>query len=130
MDIRYMRGFVAEQYPGIKWKEKVRHMSEEQIVAIYYSMVNRKNKQTKSKKEESYHQMTISEYESLRKEEDEMKVTCLITNYSNTQEIKVHSNAILKMGNHVDIEVNGKRYEVDGKELIQAIKKCMLDYPE
>lgn len=56
-----------------------------------------------------------------------MKVTCQIEDYTTPSKpaIKVHN--AWAYGNHVELEVNGERYEVDGKELISAIEKCMLD---
>ena len=42
MDIRSMRLYVSRAYIGEGWKAKVRKMSDEQIVAIYYRMVAEK----------------------------------------------------------------------------------------
>ena len=55
-----------------------------------------------------------------------MKVTCQITDYSNPAkpEIKIHN--AFGYNEHVELEVNGERYEVNGRELISAIEKCML----
>ena len=56
-----------------------------------------------------------------------MKVTCQINDYSNPakKEIKVHN--AFAYGDHVELEVDGERYEVNGRELISAIERCMLD---
>lgn len=36
-----MRGWVKSAYPSNTWKKKVDKMSDEQIVAVYYSLVQR-----------------------------------------------------------------------------------------
>ena len=56
-----------------------------------------------------------------------MKVTCQIKEYSDPAkpEIKVHN--AFAYGDHVELEVAGERYEVNGRELISAIERCMLD---
>ena len=56
-----------------------------------------------------------------------MKVTCILNDCSKSpEEIKIHSALI--HGEHVELEVNGERYEVNGNELISAIQKCMLGF--
>ncbi len=56
-----------------------------------------------------------------------MKVTCEIQDYSQPAKpsIRVHSDWY--GGDHVELEVDGNRYTVDGEELISAIKRCMLN---
>jgi len=56
-----------------------------------------------------------------------MKITTEITDYSNPAQmpIKIH-NAF--MHGQVELEVDEKRYTVDGDELISAVKRCMLDH--
>lgn len=56
-----------------------------------------------------------------------MKVTCEIKDYSNPAkpEIRIH-NAWNRSG-HVELEVNGERYEVDAEELISAVKRAELN---
>ena len=56
-----------------------------------------------------------------------MKVTCEIKDYSNPAkpEIKIH-NAWNRF-NHVELEINGERYEVDAEELISAVNRAKLD---
>ena len=34
-----MRGWVRSAYPGPNWKKKVDKMSDDQIIALYYSLV-------------------------------------------------------------------------------------------
>ena len=54
-----------------------------------------------------------------------VKVTCEIEDYSNPSMpcIKIHNCWITK--HNVEIEVDGKRYTVNGEELIIAVKNCM-----
>ena len=54
-----------------------------------------------------------------------IKVTCQIEDYSNPAmpNIKVHNNWLTKR--QVELEVDGKRYTVDGRELILAVENCM-----
>lgn len=60
-----------------------------------------------------------------------MNVTCEINDYSNPAQpkIKVH-NAWCYSDTMVELEVEGKRYTVNGIELIGAINKCLLNYGE
>jgi hypothetical protein len=39
MDVKDMRKAVSDEYDGEKWKDKVRNMSDAQVVAIYYRMI-------------------------------------------------------------------------------------------
>lgn len=54
-----------------------------------------------------------------------MKVTCEIKEYSEMERpnIRVHSH--WSYDNLVEIEIDGKRYVVDGRELKTAIDNCM-----
>ena len=54
-----------------------------------------------------------------------IKVTCEIHDYSNPAQpaIRVHSHWCY--GGEVEIEIKDERYTVDGRELIEAIKKAM-----
>lgn len=36
------RDAVLNAYPGVKWREKVTRMTDEQIVAVYFNLVRRK----------------------------------------------------------------------------------------
>lgn len=40
MTVGDMRSLVAKAYNGDKWKNKVRNMPDDQIVAIYYKMAS------------------------------------------------------------------------------------------
>lgn len=42
MSIEQMRAAIAKVYPGTKWAFKVAKMSDSQVVAIYYSFMQRK----------------------------------------------------------------------------------------
>ena len=70
MNIHEMRNFISKAYPGQEWKNRVKKMGENQIIAIYYSMINRQNSfaqkvthikldKTAVGKDESYEQLTI-----------------------------------------------------------------------
>lgn len=70
MNLHEMREFISNAYPGQKWKNRVKKMGENQIIAIYYSMINRQNSlsqkathiksdKTTVGKDESYTQLTI-----------------------------------------------------------------------
>ena len=54
-----------------------------------------------------------------------IKVTCQLEDYSSPAMpcIKVHNNWISKR--QVELEVDGKRYIVDGSDLITAVENCM-----
>lgn len=56
-----------------------------------------------------------------------MKVTVEINDYSNPakQNIRIHNT--WNSPEEVTLEVAGERYTVDGKELISAVRRCMLD---
>ena len=57
-----------------------------------------------------------------------MKVTCEIKDYSNPAKPQIKIHNAWNIGEHVELEINGERYEVDGAELISAINRCMLNY--
>ena len=54
-----------------------------------------------------------------------VKVTCQIEEYSDNrkQDIKIHSH--WNLDRFVELEIEGKRYVVNGKELKTAIDNCM-----
>jgi len=56
-----------------------------------------------------------------------MKVTCEINDYSNPSKAVIRVHNAWHVGEHVELEINGERYEVDGKELKSAVDRCMLD---
>ena len=67
MTTREMEAYVAQLYPDPKWQKRVRMMPIEQIVAIYYSSIERKRKQAEEERlrrfnDKHFHQMTINEY--------------------------------------------------------------------
>ena len=37
-----MRNYVLQAYPGPKWKAKVQKMSDQQIAAVYFRLINKK----------------------------------------------------------------------------------------
>lgn len=39
MSVEQMRAFVAARYPGRAWQERVKKMSDSQILAIYYRLL-------------------------------------------------------------------------------------------
>lgn len=41
MDIYEMRKRVSKAYPGDKWKTRVRNMTDDQIIAIFYRLVEK-----------------------------------------------------------------------------------------
>ena len=41
MNLHEMRNFISKAYPGQEWKNRVKKMGENQIIAIYYNLVNR-----------------------------------------------------------------------------------------
>lgn len=60
-----------------------------------------------------------------------MKVTCEIKDYSDPAQpsIRVH-NAWNYKSTMVELEVDGKKYTVKGRELISAIEKCLISWGE
>lgn len=50
MDICKMREFISKEYPGASWRNRVKKMRDNQVIAIYYKMLdNRRNKEIQSK---------------------------------------------------------------------------------
>ena len=60
-----------------------------------------------------------------------MNVTCEINDYSEPAQskIKVHSAWNYK-STMVELEVDGNRYQVKGRELISAIERCLISFDE
>ena len=56
-----------------------------------------------------------------------MKVTCEINDYSNPAKPHIRVHNAFAYGDHVELEVEGQRYEVDGEELISAVRRCLLN---
>lgn len=55
-----MKKVVIDTYDSPSWRFRVSKMKQSQIIAIYFSIINRKNKQ--KKKDTEYHQVTLFEY--------------------------------------------------------------------
>lgn len=75
MDIINMRQYVKDAYGSgrsKRWCEKVDKMHDNQVIAIYYNLLNRNKKKVEPKKPEitkeekpketNFHQITIDEY--------------------------------------------------------------------
>lgn len=60
-----------------------------------------------------------------------MNITCEINDYSKPAQpkIRVHNSWNYK-DTMVELEVDGKRYTIKGRELISAINKCLLGFGE
>ena len=54
-----------------------------------------------------------------------MKVTTEINDYSEPAKIPIRVHSHWEYGHMVELEVNGERYTVKGRELISAINRCM-----
>lgn len=39
MEVYQMREWVVSAYPGPRWKDKVKKMTDEQIIALYFSLI-------------------------------------------------------------------------------------------
>lgn len=46
MSTELMREAIKKVYPGEKWKKKVEKMSDNQVIAIYYKMLNSRELKT------------------------------------------------------------------------------------
>lgn len=53
MTIYQMRAAIASVYSGEKWKQKVRDMPEDQIIAVYYSFLENGRFDSKPKSRET-----------------------------------------------------------------------------
>lgn len=56
-----------------------------------------------------------------------MNITCEINDYSNPAQIPIRVHNAVFNGTKVELEIEGRRFTVDGEELISAIKRCMMD---
>ncbi len=62
MNVNEMRNYISDRYPGIGWKRKVKYMPDNQVIAIYHSILKRDKKIEEIKRlDEVEHQMTIWE---------------------------------------------------------------------
>lgn len=79
MTINDMRLYILDAYPNSSWKfrNKVLCMPTNQIVAIYHSIVERKEKQDQTKigDKEDYHQFDIFEWSAYKNELENGKGT-------------------------------------------------------
>ncbi|HVI79596.1 MAG TPA: hypothetical protein VM715_15805 [Candidatus Acidoferrum sp.] len=41
-DVGYMRDFLLNRYPGERWKNRVSEMNADQVIAIYFRMIEEK----------------------------------------------------------------------------------------
>lgn len=64
MSVNEMRLILRDAYPGKGWKYKVMHlMKENQVIAVYASYMERKEKEKNKRKEEGHwEQMTLEGY--------------------------------------------------------------------
>lgn len=66
MEVSYMRQYIKDAYGrNENWCNKVNRMGDKQVIAIYYSLLNRAAKKKESPKEEKpepFHQVTLQEY--------------------------------------------------------------------
>lgn len=70
MDINIVKEYVKTAYGhNENWCKRVDNMPNNQILAIYYSLLNRTKNSSKSKKLEENHQITLEEYREIKKEE-------------------------------------------------------------
>ena len=61
MDVGAMRDYILSMYPGPKWTEKVAHMKDDQVIAVYYSMKRKGQKPISDKPNKR--QLTIYDYD-------------------------------------------------------------------
>lgn len=57
MTVNSMRNYISEMYNSDKWRLKVRNMNDNQVIAIYHTMIERNQKPPK--KEPKVKQITI-----------------------------------------------------------------------
>ena len=67
MNIVAIREYVANAYPGPSWKTRCNMMSDQQVIAIYYSLQNRKKNKPKpvnqgKKQSDPGYQFTIYDF--------------------------------------------------------------------
>ena len=70
MDVQYMRQYIKDAYGRAEeWCKKVNKMHDKQVIAVYYSILNREKKKSEPKKPETNHQITLEEYKVTEEEE-------------------------------------------------------------
>lgn len=63
MSVSQMRARLTKCYDNDKWAKKVARMTDRQVIAVYYSFLNRGEfTKQESKPDYGYHQMTLSEF--------------------------------------------------------------------
>lgn len=62
MNIREKRAFVANAYPGEKWKARVSGMDDDQIIAVYLAILQREQKPTEVKTTQPEAQLRLFYY--------------------------------------------------------------------
>lgn len=66
MSTQQMRKMVSDCYDSETWKNKIKKMSDTQVVALYYSFLKRDKFAQKEKRDNSVHQMTVEDYIMLK----------------------------------------------------------------
>lgn len=61
MNVNEMRNYILKMYPGPRWVDKVAHMNDNQVMAIYFSMKKKGQKPIKENPKEK--QITIFDYD-------------------------------------------------------------------
>lgn len=61
-NIANMRSYISNAYKGKEWKNKVSTMSDQQVIAIYYSIKERRTGKKKEKRIKETGQISIFEY--------------------------------------------------------------------
>lgn len=62
MTVGYMRKKIKEAYTSKFWLNKVDEMPDDQIIAVYYSFLERRKFDKPKKKKEEFHQITLEEW--------------------------------------------------------------------
>ena len=84
MEVAYMRQYIKDAYGrNENWCKKVNKMQDNQVIAIYYSLLNRAKKASEPKEEkpEENHQITLDEYKEIKEEKPKEMVFHQITMY-------------------------------------------------
>ena len=63
MTVSQMRNRLGDVYTAKTWQNRVKRMPDNQVIAVYYSFLERgKFDIPKKKKQEEFHQITLEEY--------------------------------------------------------------------
>ena len=72
MEVEQMRCLISKVYEGPKWKDKVRHMPDNQVIAVYYKFAQNgkfdKKKKKPVKKEQFNKKVSRRELERMKEE--------------------------------------------------------------